>query len=167
MRVYLVRHAIAYPQTPDSAMLDSARELTPQGITKMQRSAAALARMGVQCDEIWTSPYTRARQTAEILCSALNTPREPRQMTELEPDGDLRGIVTTLQLHADRSGIALVGHEPSLGRLIGLLLFGEPVAVAEFKKGGVCCIEVEQFAQPLRSTLIWMLTPKQLRWMGK
>lgn len=167
MQVYLVRHAIAYPRDPESARMDSDRELTPAGIARFRQTIPAYLRLGVVLDEVWTSPYARARQTAELLCSGLDLMRPPRVMPELEPEGAAERLLPALELRADREAIALVGHEPALGQLMGLFLTGQRRSIASFKKGGSCCIEIRRFGKDLDASLKWLLTPKQLRWIGK
>lgn len=167
MQVYLFRHAIAYPRDPESARMDSERELTPAGIARFRQTIPAYVRLGVVLDEVWTSPYVRARQTAELLCSGLDLSRPPRLMPELEPEGEAERLLPALELQADREAIALVGHEPALGELAGLILTGHRRSIVAFKKGGSCCIEVRRFGNQLDANLKWLMTPKELRWLGK
>ena len=67
MFLYIARHAWAGergdPRWPD----DSLRELTPDGIERYTKVVKALADRGFNPDRIATSPYTRCRQTAEII----------------------------------------------------------------------------------------------------
>ena len=67
MRIYLVRHSNAVdPGTPGYED-DSQRPLTEKGRDKMNKIASALKKMNIKPDLIVSSPYVRARQTAEIL----------------------------------------------------------------------------------------------------
>jgi len=59
----------------------------------------------------------------------------------------------------------LVGHEPHLGYLASSLL-GIEEHVIEFKKGGLCRIDIEEFTPEEKGKLQWHLTPKQLRAIG-
>lgn len=161
MQVYLVRHAIAAPQEA-GFIDDAARELTPEGIKKMQRNALALASLGVQIDEIWTSPLARARQTAELLAAGLGGSATTRVVSELEPSGDFEAIRKRLAESTRLTGVALVGHEPYLGEFAAYLMGGAPSLMIRFKKGGVAMIEIEDFSPPLRGELCWLMTPKQL-----
>lgn len=163
MKVYLVRHAIAYPRDSDSARMDSDRELTPRGIARFRQTIPAYVRLGVVLDEIWSSPYARARQTAELLCTGLDLMRPPRFIPELEPDGDTERLLSALERHADRQSIALVGHEPALSEIAGLILIGQRRSLMTFKKGGSCCINIQSFGARFDASLEWLLTPKQLR----
>lgn len=160
MRLYLVRHAIAVDRTTPGVVSDAARELTPDGIQKMRRHASALRRLGAQVSEIWTSPLIRARQTAEILADTFD-PRPPIEVVKsLEPSGHFEELLTRFEAAADRQAIALVGHEPFLGEFASFLIGGPRNLALPFKKGGVACIEIEEFRPPLRGALQWLLTPK-------
>lgn len=165
MRLYLIRHAIAVNRGASGILDDRSRELTPQGIQKMRRHAAALAKLGVVADEIWTSPLLRARQTADIVAHSLSLEATPRAMRVLAPGGDCRQLLQRLSQRSDRAGIILVGHEPDLGRLAAFLLSGSYDISIEFRKGGAACIEVDDFHPPVRGRLHWLLTPKQMRLM--
>ena len=48
----------------------SMTDLTPVGVAMAEETAAALAREGIVFDRVYTSPYLRARHTAEILAKA-------------------------------------------------------------------------------------------------
>ena len=67
MLIFITRHAWAGergdPRWPD----DSLRELTPEGIERYTKVVKALADRGFEPERIATSPYTRCRQTAEII----------------------------------------------------------------------------------------------------
>lgn len=165
MELYLVRHAIAIPHGAPGVLDERSRGLTPAGIRKMRRNVAALAELGVALDEIWTSPLSRARQTADILADGLDLAVHPRVVKALEPGSDIQLLAEKLSQHANRAGIALVGHEPDLGRFATYIITGSRHPAIEFKKGAVACIGVDDFKPPLRGRLRWLLTPKQMRLM--
>ncbi len=166
MKVYVVRHGIAVPHGAPGVLDDRSRELTPDGAKKVRRHAAALARLGVVVDEVWTSSLSRARQTADILADGLEVAARPRVVKALEPGGDIRSLTHQLSQRADRKGIMLVGHEPDLGRLATHLITGLTRTAIEFKKGAVACIAIDDFKAPLRGRLRWLLTPRQMRLMA-
>ena len=139
--------------------------MTPLGVKKMRRNAAALAKLQVGIDEIWTSPLLRARQTADILAEGLGLAATPQVVKGLEPGGDSAQLIRRLERRAALGGIVLVGHEPDLGQLATQLLTGSRRAAVEFKKGAVACIEVDDVHSPLRGRLHWLLAPKHMRLM--
>ena len=64
MEVYLLRHGIAHDDSPTGK--DADRPLTEEGRRKLRDVMKAIANAGVKPDAIVSSPYLRARQTAEI-----------------------------------------------------------------------------------------------------
>jgi phosphohistidine phosphatase SixA len=62
--------------------------------------------------------------------------------------------------------ILLAGHEPYLSRLISLLVTGDTQLQMDFKKGGLCKLEVEKLRFGSCATLAWLLTPKQMKLMS-
>jgi phosphohistidine phosphatase len=159
--LYLVRHAIAEdrgPKWPD----DSLRPLTAEGIRKWRRQAAGLVAIEARPDVILTSPFERARQTADYLAGAW--PKHPKvvELDELKAGVRPRDVLKALEPFAKHASLALVGHEPGLGELAALLV-GFRTA-QEFRKGGVARIDVAILPPPSGSgTLQWWLTPRVLR----
>lgn len=160
MKLCLVRHAIAIDRETPNLVSDAARELTAEGTEKMRRNARAMRKIGLVFDAVWTSPLIRARQTAEILADAFD-PKPPVEVVRaLEPCGHFEDLLTRLRERQGTETIALVGHEPSLGKLASFMLGGPRNVAIPFKKGGAACIELEDLQPPLRGELKWLLTPK-------
>lgn len=132
----------------------------------MERNVAALAKLKLALDEIWTSPLTRAKQTADILARGLDFSKRPRIVKALEPGQKPDLLLQKLAQHPDSKGIALVGHEPDMGRLASYMLLGSTIESVVFKKGAVARIEIDDFKRPLRGQLHWLLTPKQMQLMA-
>ena len=159
--LYLVRHAVAEergPAWPD----DSLRPLTDEGAKKWRRQAAGLVAIDARPDLILTSPFTRARQTADLLAAAW--PKKPKvvELPALQPGVKPREVLKALEPAGHQGSLALVGHEPGLGELAALLV-GFKTA-PEFKKGGVARVDVAILPPPAGSgALQWWLTPKVLR----
>jgi phosphohistidine phosphatase len=116
MIVFLLRHADAVPGEPDAGRLLSA---------KGRRQSARVGRgLGL---EDWPlvralehSPLCRSVETAQLVKSAAKL-RQPLQvLAGLEPEADAR--VTAAQLARTRTARFLVGHNPHLATLVGLLL---------------------------------------------
>jgi phosphohistidine phosphatase len=162
--LYLIRHGIAAergPQYPD----DTKRPLTQQGIARLRRGADGLIQLDVAFDIIISSPLTRAKQTADVIASAL--PGKPTVVytDALAPGAPHTAIIDELAKHSRRARIALVGHEPDLGELAARLLSAKkPV---ELKKGSVCRIDVQSLPPAGPGRLRWLLTPRMLRKIGK
>ena len=156
----LVRHAIAADRGkawPD----DNERPLTARGIERFRTAAIGIAQLNVFVDEVWSSPLRRARQTADLLASALPDTPSVNILNALSPGLAASAVMGNVQQVAMAPRLALVGHEPDLGELAAYLLSaGEPLP---FRKGGACLISVGSLAPPFHSRLQWFLPPRVLR----
>jgi phosphohistidine phosphatase len=164
----VVRHAIAGDRVEwsRSGKPDSQRPVTAEGRTKMAAAARGLAAVAPQLDVLATSPSVRARQTADILHAQYGKP-EPTEVAALEHGGPRPELLRWIKRQADREVVALVGHEPDLGELIGWLLAGGAPGVVQLKKGGACLLRFRGGPAPGSAELIWVLTPKLLRRLGR
>ena len=124
----LLRHGIAEPRLAGLDHPD--RRLTAAGRQRTQLVMASLVRRGLRLDRLLSSPYLRARQTAELalgagLASGLALDER------LKPGGALETLVTAFE-----GRVGLVGHEPDLGDLACTLLECPPGGLV-LKKAGV------------------------------
>ena len=167
MKLYILRHGIAVePGTPGYED-DSARPLTPKGKRQLRQTAAAMKKMGLRFDLIRSSPYLRAKQTAEIVAESLKMKKQLKFSDALAPDGSPKDLLRELNASKPApENVLLVGHEPYLSRLISLLTTGGMDLMMDFKKGGLCKLETEQLRYDRCATLAWLLTPKQMKWMA-
>lgn len=158
MKLYLVRHAIA----EDSADYedDSLRPLTEKGREKMKKIAAALKELGAAPDLIVSSPYLRASQTAAILAKELKYREELAYSDSLVPMGVPDDMIGEINEKYAVDELMLVGHEPSLSALAGVLLAGNADIAIDLKKGGVCCLSVDDLRYDRKAVLEWLITPK-------
>ena len=165
MLLYVVRHAIAFPRTHHDCPPDPERPLTEKGRRRMEEATAGLARLEVAPDRIITSPYVRARETAELVSLGLGFPLvEVEEDESLEPDQDPLVLLAELGRSPPRSTL-VCGHAPHLDRLIARVL-NAPEESTELKKGGTACLELPAGpASP--GVLHWLLTPRVLRRLGR
>jgi phosphohistidine phosphatase len=159
MKIYLVRHAIAVDFGTPGFENDSLRPLTDKGREKMRRIAEALKELGVKPDLIVSSPYLRASQTASILVKALNYKEELIYSDNLIPMAESSDMIEEIRKKYSVDELMLVGHEPSISSLASALLTGNPSLSTSFKKGGVCCLSVEDQHRSRRAVLEWFLPP--------
>ena len=71
MRVILLRHGIAHDRADPACPADPGRALTEEGRKKTRKAVRRLVRVGVQVTRIITSPYVRAKETADIAAEIL------------------------------------------------------------------------------------------------
>jgi len=163
LRLYLVRHAIAHDRNAKRWPDDGKRPLTARGIKRFEPVAARLGKLAPDVKLLLSSPLKRAWQTAEILADCTNWPA-PQVLHELEPQCPPNETLHTLSAMAPPEVVALVGHEPMLGKLAAFLLSGpQGKPLFTFRKGGVACLEALQGLRPGAFRLLWLATPKMLR----
>ncbi|HEX3645519.1 MAG TPA: phosphohistidine phosphatase SixA [Vicinamibacterales bacterium] len=162
--LYFVRHGLA-EERGDAWPDDTKRPLTEEGMARLRKAVRGLSRIGVAIDVVLTSPLVRARQTAEIVAGGLDPRPSIVNVDSLAPTGSYAAVLADLEKHSRKSRLALVGHEPMMGELAARLVGSRhPI---EFKKGGVCRIDVENLPPVGPADLRWMLTPKILRALKK
>jgi phosphohistidine phosphatase len=160
MQLLLIRHAQAAEQDAEAYPDDSLRPLVPKGRKVQRRMSRLLAKRGLLPSRIFSSPWKRAWQTAGVLAEETGLGRKRRIPCEaLAAPPDLAELAIGVgEVRADET-IALVGHEPWMSGLAGLLLAGSTTALAiAFPKSGVMGIEAPGF-EAGRGTLEFFLTP--------
>ena len=173
IEIYLLRHGIAAELGEGGILKDADRPLTLEGRAKLKQAALGMKAAGMKFNVIFTSPLLRARQTAEVVAEALDLQHRVKILEALAPgkqfapgEGGHAEIFLELGAHQfDRA--LLVGHMPDLCELASYLLAGNRNLNIEFKKGTLCSIEVSSLPPRGPGLLSWMLTPKQLRLMGR
>ncbi len=167
MNLYLLRHGLAAELGEHGVTKDAERALTPKGKAKLSQIAAAMGAQGLSFDLILSSPYVRARQTAEIVAEALGMRKRVEFTEALVPGGQTRKLVDLLRLmHPNPREVLLVGHEPLLSDLISVLVAGGPGLPVVMKKGGLCKLSAETLEHGRCAALEWLLTPKQMLLMS-
>lgn len=167
MNLYIFRHGIAVAHGIPGINSDADRPLTPKGERKLRKIVRAMRRMKLSLDVIVSSPYVRAKQTAEIAAAGLKLQKKLSFSNDLIPSGNPRALIQHInELRAEPENVMLVGHEPYLSRFIALLTSGNTDTSIELKKGGLCKMEIESLRYGRCATLCWLLTPKQMELMG-
>ena len=161
MNLYLMRHAIA--AEPDENTEDSQRPLTDKGRKKLGKIARNLEKLGLEFQYILTSPYLRARQTADVVAHVLDIKQKRVLESEnLTPLGFGDKLVNEILAREPVENVLIVGHEPFLSQMIGMLVAGDASLSIDMRKAGLCKLSVEQLAYGRCATLEWLLTPEQL-----
>ncbi len=156
MKLYFLRHGIAEDAVPP--MRDAERKLTEEGIREMEGVGRGLQALGLDFDQILTSPLVRARETAEIAARALGREDRLRVCPNLASGARFGDLQRALEDLPSRSRVLLVGHEPDLSTLISDLIGGGAVRMKKASLAMVDAMHVEPDAGELR----WLLTAEQL-----
>ena len=161
MKIYLVRHGIAYEPGESGIEDDTQRPLTDKGRDKISKVAHLLKRLSMNPDVILSSPYLRARQTAEILAKELKYKKDKIEFSErLLPANQPEPVIAEIIEKYNVEELVIVSHEPCLGLLMSVLAAGDQGLSVNLKYGSVCCLSADDFRIERRAVLEWLLTPK-------
>src|SRR5947207_7503842 len=97
MNLYILRHAIAVEHGAEHAANDSERPLTREGMRKLKLVVQAMKRLELSFDSIFSSPYVRALQTAQIVARGLNQEKRLQLEDCLKPGSNFRELIEKLQ----------------------------------------------------------------------
>ena len=140
-------------------MRDADRPLTAEGAAKLQFVMRRARAMGVQPLTILTSPYRRARATAEVAAASLRSAATLVDCTALTPDSAPEAVWEEIRTFKKELQLMLVGHEPLLSSVYAFLLGSGSVQV-DVKKGSLGRIDVDRFVGQPRGVLRWLIYPK-------
>lgn len=158
MDLILWRHAEAHDH-PDPTHgqqgdeLDRARRLTSRGDKQAARMAAWLDRQLPDGARIYASPALRAEQTVLALG------RKFKLREELAPGGDPLALLEMVQWPSGRSPVVVVGHQPTLGRVVARLL-GLTEEDCAIKKGAVWWLRHRERDGVAQTVVVTVQTPE-------
>jgi phosphohistidine phosphatase len=153
-RVYLMRHGDA----GDKRLWDgddAERPLSDLGIERTTAAAAHFERTSFRPTRILTSPLMRAVQTAQIVADALDLTELIAVDERLGPNFGTKEFGQLLRENRDRGRLMLVGHDPSLSRVIETVMGGGAIVL---KKGGVARLDIDDLSKP-SGRLAWLDAP--------
>jgi len=153
MKLYLIRHAEAIERCPQVREED--RWLTPAGRDRFRENGRRLAKKGEIPAVIATSPLVRAVQTADILAEILDFGGELCVARELAPGFSVEGLMDLAQACGMPRSLAVVGHEPDLGEVLGRLL-GRGGALP-LKKGAIVALKLDLAEMGTSARFRWLI----------
>ncbi|HTR80666.1 MAG TPA: phosphohistidine phosphatase SixA [Bacteroidota bacterium] len=161
MRLFFLRHADA---DSSGQTTDTDRMLTQTGIDEASIVAAAIAAMKLDITLIFTSPFVRARQTADIVAKQFPSIKV-QALNYLLSNSDPQSLFRELQSFPRDARALLVSHEPFISRCIANLIGFSGDAKISIKKATLSCVEVGSPVQRGAGILLWLMTNEQLRLM--
>lgn len=157
MDLILWRHAEAedLEETEDGGSSDLSRRLTAKGERQASRMSAWLDRQLPEGVKIYCSPAVRTEQTVIALG------RKYRVREEIRPDGSVDELLTLAQWPEGRQPVLIVGHQPTLGRVIARLL---QLQDPEFsiRKGSLWWLRQREKNGAMQTVLLTVQTPEFL-----
>src|SRR5687767_1069669 len=121
MRIYIFRHGEALSKSDPSVPNDADRPLIEDGIRKTRQACEGLKKCDVSLDAMFTSPWLRAKQTADIAAEVLGLTDVLFEMEELAGDRDVEDVMNALARQSQYEDVMLVGHNPQLGEIASYL----------------------------------------------
>ncbi|MEO8183189.1 MAG: histidine phosphatase family protein [Deltaproteobacteria bacterium] len=180
MDVLVVRHAIALDkhaldkdEANELGVPDAERPLTKGGRRRMKGVARGLARSVPNLSVLFSSPWRRAVETADLLrarCKGLGLEVQGNVESDaLLPDAEPEALAECLAGIPVNASVAVVGHEPHLSSWVSWCLTGgrspsiEPRPILQLRKAGACLLRFEDAVGPSRGKLLWLMPPAVLR----
>lgn len=167
MELFLMRHAIAVPQGTAGFEEDADRPLTDEGRKKLDGVCRGLSHLVSGWDLILTSPFVRARQTANAVGVHFEISHLVQEAPVLTPGHTTKQLVAILKDLPPMKKVLIVGHEPSLSQHLSCFVFGTPRGKFDFKKSGVASLEFIDKPEEGEGILSWFMAPAQLLRIGK
>lgn len=145
VRLILLRHG----EAERLAARDELRQLTSRGREEARSVATQMRTLGLQPTAVYSSPYIRARETAEIVADVLQA-GSVRQLAGVTPDDDPRRALATLDALVSQDALPMVvTHMPFIGALAGMLVDGSSTATTGFVTAGGVLLAGDMFAPGL------------------
>lgn len=155
MNLYFLRHGDA----EHTSSSDFERDLTEKGEHQIKKIAKLLLQKEECPDVILSSPYKRARKSAEILSAELDHRDALFTEDRLSCGCVRKNIEELVRIHSSANNYLFVGHAPDFGNICTELL-GLSQEI-EIKKGGMVKLET-QFVRPGSARLCFYLYPSLL-----
>ncbi len=160
MKLIFLRHGLAEGHFSFDQEKDFERELTPEGIKQLHKTFKIFKKIHPTIDVIFSSPLSRAIQTAEIFWTYYQD-ADLEMMAGLDILDDPRHLVEYISFLPSDGHYAFIGHDPHLTKVIASLLALHPEHdFMTIKKGGLCILEGGMWKG---FTMELLLRPKVMR----
>lgn len=141
MKLVFIRHGLAEGHFSLDQYADFERVLTEDGIKKLHKTFKLFNKVEPKIDVIFSSPLSRAIQTAEIFWE-YHQDADLELMADLDILDDPLHLVEYISFLPADGCYAFVGHDPHLTTVIASLLALHPEhEFMTIKKGGICVLE--------------------------
>jgi phosphohistidine phosphatase len=152
MILYLMRHANA-GTVRENPKLDVKRGLVKEGKEQCMLMAGVLVSLKAPIDVIVSSPLKRALQTAQFVGTELGYEAKVEKSPALGMDGSYADFQNLLAKYADREGVLVVGHNPSLFQFVGRMITGNGGAAIRMRKASLARVDMSHHPPRLQLLL--------------
>lgn len=151
MELYLIRHGECGGEGSGS----EGPPLTHEGNEQVRRISSHILELGAGPSALYCSPLLRAIQTAESFSKVWGL--QAQCVDWLLPGASPATVLQKLR-EMQNDSLALVGHLPNLGLLLGVMVWGLPPKEVLIPRGGVAFLHFNNW-DPGTAKLKWLLSP--------
>lgn len=156
MRLYIVRHAKAEPDSETGR--DADRPLRPRGHRQAETLGAFFAAESPSPAMVLSSPYLRARETAEHIWSALDLlPQFDDRLASGRSLDDYLDVINDL---SGAPSAVIVGHNPLVARLVAVLTEGPTAPPLRHETARVVSLDLDPGAPIGGATFVGSFRPE-------
>lgn len=157
--IFILRHGHAQELDEVQSKNDFDRSLTEEGLDKVSRIASFLNKMDENIELVLSSPFIRAKQTAEIVAKTLVPKPDLKIVDFLACGSSSREIAKGLLTYNALNNVLLVGHAPDLEAFLGNLITAERI---KLKKSALAKVSLNNGVE-LAGELLWLVVPKVVK----
>ena len=156
MRLAIIRHAKARHESDTGR--DADRALKKRGHRQSETLGAHFAQLDEPPALVLSSPYLRARETAEHIWSALDL--EPQLDDRLAADRDIEDYLDVIADLVGCEHAAIVGHNPMIARLVAVLTKGPTALAPQHETARVIAVNLQDPTDPVgNASIIYRFRP--------
>ncbi len=135
----LLRHGHAEPALPGQADID--RPLTRDGVGEATAAGRWLASHDFRPARVLTSPAARANATARAACAELDDATVGIESDAAIYEATPGALFDVIERHHESGPLLVVGHNPGLEQLLGLLTDGRTEDVRGMPTAGIAWLD--------------------------
>lgn len=154
--IFILRHAQAEELNKVQLNGDFERVLTEEGIERTKKLSILFDKLQENPDIVLSSPYVRAKTTADFFVSSLNPRPEIKVVDFLSAGTSCKDIAKGLLPFSSYNKIVLVGHAPDLETFLAKLIGADKI---KLKKGTIAKVGLNNSIE-LSGELEWLITSK-------
>ena len=155
--IFILRHAQAEDLKDNQTDFD--RVLTEEGKIRTKKLGLFFNSIEEGVDVVLSSPYLRAKETANIFVSNVEKKPELKFVDFLSCGSSIKEIAKGLLPYSSFNKVLLVGHAPDLEVFLGKLVGAERITL---KKGAIAKVILDNSIE-LSGNLVWLITSKIIK----
>ena len=174
MQLFIMRHGEAEGFNGHNFHKDNERNLTKHGLSEVQSMANRCVKMGINFSHVYTSPFTRAKQTCAEIVKVFEL--EPKILDFITPSGDAKqvhdyidGLISSSQNEQKQElttstekkvdiSILIVSHMPLVSYLVSEFTYDDQAPI--FATAAIAQIKYD--VSTMGGELVSMLSPDDL-----